>query len=409
MKKRVLSVLLAVVLAVSVLPAAMAAWTNSSPWAQNELTKALVINLIPKILNDSDLTKPITREELAEVAVALYKAAGKQAPEAPKDRIFTDTANPTVAIAHTLGIVEGVTATTFKPNDPSNRETVATMFSRAASAITSNAVKPVTGFSAKFSDMSLISSWASPHVSLLAGYNIILGANNKFMPKDMTTREQAIAIALRLLTNLERMKTTAPVAPSATPTPTPAATPTPSGTPASAAPATPSVNPGAKYTDEQARELFKTLVDKGNKFYEYFENVGMPVDDTATPEYFRDAQYYPVTGDITSLAALRNAGLTVFTQKFFDFEFGPKMGDIEEGFAPTYIERNGKLYITALDVTAYISDWVMDSVKITEQSDSKIVLSINAQMQGKTVGPKSVTIIKEGGDWKLDQSSHAII
>ena len=48
-------------------------YKNASGWAKTELQKAYDLGLIPYILNFSYITKPITREEFAELAVLLYE------------------------------------------------------------------------------------------------------------------------------------------------------------------------------------------------------------------------------------------------------------------------------------------------------------------------------------------------
>ena len=50
-----------------------AVWKEASPWADDELTRAQEKGLIPEVLYDQDLTKPITRAEFAAVAVQLYE------------------------------------------------------------------------------------------------------------------------------------------------------------------------------------------------------------------------------------------------------------------------------------------------------------------------------------------------
>ena len=95
----------------------MPAWSAASPWAGNELGKADEYGLIPDILKGADMTKPITREEFASLAVVLYeKTTDKKAsPASPNP--FTDTNNPEILKAFQLGITKGTSATTFSPMD----------------------------------------------------------------------------------------------------------------------------------------------------------------------------------------------------------------------------------------------------------------------------------------------------
>ena len=45
----------------------------ASDWAKSELQKANDLGLIPAILKGADMTKPIMREEFAELVVVLYE------------------------------------------------------------------------------------------------------------------------------------------------------------------------------------------------------------------------------------------------------------------------------------------------------------------------------------------------
>jgi len=186
---------------------AVPSWSQASSWAVPELKRAAEIGLIPDILNNADMTRPITREEFAELAVLLYEKTTGTAATAASPNPFTDTENPQVLKAFNLEITTGTSPTTFAPNAVTNREQVATMLSRTIRGIT-----PVGGFSTaeapSFSDQKDISSWAMEHVLFMARLGIIKGTDGKFMPKAVTdaqkasgyattTREQAIAMSVR--------------------------------------------------------------------------------------------------------------------------------------------------------------------------------------------------------------------
>lgn len=182
-------------------------WSQASSWAVPELKKAAENALIPDILSGADMTKPITREEFAELAVLLYEKTTGATAIAVSPNPFTDTANPQVLKAFKLGITTGTSPSTFAPAEITNREQVATMLSR-----TIQAMAPGGDFSTEgapsFSDQKDISSWAMEHVLFMARLGIIKGADGKFMPKAVTdaqkasgyattTREQAIAMSVR--------------------------------------------------------------------------------------------------------------------------------------------------------------------------------------------------------------------
>lgn len=191
----------------------MSAYSNASNWAKTELDKANEYGLIPVILLGADMTKPITREEFAELAVKLYeKTTGVTAtPASPNP--FTDTKNPEILKAFNLKITTGISATTFAPKELTNREQVATMLSRAIRSMAPGGDFSTAG-APTFSDQKEISSWALDHVLFMAKLGIIKGTGDKFMPKATTTaqiaagyatttREQAIAMSVRSFDSMD--------------------------------------------------------------------------------------------------------------------------------------------------------------------------------------------------------------
>ncbi|HQD41507.1 MAG TPA: S-layer homology domain-containing protein [Bacillota bacterium] len=166
-------------------------YSGASSWAEPELDEAAEYGLIPDILKGADMTKPITREEFAELAVLLYeKASGKTAvPVSPNP--FTDTNNPQILKAFATGITAGTSATTFSPNVLINREQCATMLYRTIKAIAPDADYSIAGV-ADFPDQKDISDWAVEGTKYMFKLGIIKGdSNGNFMPKAITTAQQA--------------------------------------------------------------------------------------------------------------------------------------------------------------------------------------------------------------------------
>ena len=125
--------------------------------------------------------------------------------------------------AYNVGITTGTSATTFDPNALLNREQAATMLTRVFKKVslagwtmqtdaqfTLEYTKP-----APFADDAKISDWAKDSVYFMAANGIINGTgNNNFSPRATTTeeqaqnyasatREQALAIAVRMVENLK--------------------------------------------------------------------------------------------------------------------------------------------------------------------------------------------------------------
>ncbi|MDR7869319.1 MAG: S-layer homology domain-containing protein [Tissierellaceae bacterium] len=182
-------------------------YSDASTWAKPELEKAADYGLIPESLKGSDMTKPITREEFAELTIKLYEKTTGFTPYTTVDNLFTDTKNPEILKAYQIGITSGTSATTFEPNKLINREQVASMLSRAIRVMVPDADFSTNG-APTFKDEEQISIWALEHVKYMSKIGIIKGTDGNFMPKAITTvqisegyanttREQAIAMGVR--------------------------------------------------------------------------------------------------------------------------------------------------------------------------------------------------------------------
>lgn len=166
---------------------------TGSPWAMNELKQASEFGLIPDILNGADLTKPITREEFAVLAVLLYEKTTGQKAQPVSPNPFTDTQNPDILKAYSLGITSGTSATTFEPNLIINREQCAVMLFGAIKAIAPKADYSTAGVP-DFPDQKYVSSWAVAGTKYMSKIGIIQGDDKGyFMPKATTTAQEAAA------------------------------------------------------------------------------------------------------------------------------------------------------------------------------------------------------------------------
>lgn len=198
-------------------------WDYASAWAGEEIEKAEDYGLIPDVLENADLTKPITRLEFAAVAVKTYEnMAGTKALPAVVNP-FTDCSDTEVLKAYNLGVVNGISDTSFAPDELLSREQAAAMLTRVFKRATipgwtleNDAAYPLEfTYPAAFADDAHISAYAKESVYFMAANSIINGMeDNKFAPKNTTsaeeaqgyanaTREQALAIAVRMVDNLK--------------------------------------------------------------------------------------------------------------------------------------------------------------------------------------------------------------
>ena len=172
------------------------AFAAPSNWAVSEVESARENNLVPvNLLNDYQTQ--ITREEFSEMAVMLYEALSGEIARNQSQNPFTDTSNPEVLKAYDLGIVKGFGDGTFRPDRTITREEIAALLFRTLEKVDSTITKGT--YTIGFSDRAQISIWFRNEVGFMSKNGIINGiGSNTFAPKLETTREQAIALVVRL-------------------------------------------------------------------------------------------------------------------------------------------------------------------------------------------------------------------
>ena len=180
---------------------------TASGWAQAEVASAIAAGLVPGSLQ-LRYQSNITREEFCTLMVRLVEQISGQpidnylaARSLTRPQIFTDTGNTDVHAAYALGIVKGISSTTFNPSGSITRQEAAAMLARTARVLGLNAGTPM-----RFADAGTISSWAVGEVDYISGITDpgtgrqVMGGvgSQRFEPLGSYTREQAIATALRL-------------------------------------------------------------------------------------------------------------------------------------------------------------------------------------------------------------------
>ena len=193
-----------------------------SDWAEPEIKKAEEMGLIPDKLQNTDLTKPITRAEFAAVCVKLYEKLTGIVTVAGRNP-FSDTNDPDVLKAFSTDILVGTATDKFSPDVILNREQAATALTRVIKRAYipgwtyATDIRYVLIFPQplKFPDDAKISDWARQSVYFMASNGIIKGmGNGDFAPRNTTsaeeaigyannTREQALVLAVRMVENLK--------------------------------------------------------------------------------------------------------------------------------------------------------------------------------------------------------------
>lgn len=208
MNKRLLALLLTAAVSAGCAGAALAEEEEKKPykaasaWAEEALAFAETLSVYPECFSDADLTVNVTRAEFAEISVGVYKAlTGEEAKGGQSP--FIDTENSFVAAAYSLGIIKGVSDTNFAPFDELTREAAATMLARTYSISVTDA--PQKSAEEKFSDDSDISDWAYDDVYQMSALGYIRGTDKGFLPASYCTREQALTIAARMVSDAKGM------------------------------------------------------------------------------------------------------------------------------------------------------------------------------------------------------------
>ncbi len=180
--------------------AAAGPWGRCSNWAKEAMEQAGQMGLIPESLAGQDLTKGITRQEFASVAVNFYeKLTGRSAPGASSP--FTDTKDTNVARAYGLGIVKGLDSSTFGPDQTLTREQAVTMLGRVCELAKTGQIDDGTSLSSggmmNFTDNAAIGAYARPYVAYFVEGGMVNGMEDgRFAPGNTMTREQALKVAL---------------------------------------------------------------------------------------------------------------------------------------------------------------------------------------------------------------------
>ena len=141
-----------------------------------------------------DVNGSLTRAQLVTV---LYRIAGE--PETKAENPFTDVPagkwySNAIVWAAENGIVNGISATEFAPNNAITREQIAAILYRYAKA------EPAEeGKLDAFSDAANVSNYARQAMNWAVAEGLINGANGKLLPRDTATRAQIAVILTRYL------------------------------------------------------------------------------------------------------------------------------------------------------------------------------------------------------------------
>lgn len=176
------------------------AFTQPSSWAKAEVNAAESAGLIPALSGEPAWQDAATRLQFCQLAVQLAETAlGEELPAAPA--VFSDCQGLAVRKAYAAGIVNGVTESTFAPNNKLTREQLATMLWRAVDYIQTQTGKTALtagGSLSGFTDAGSVSNYARDAVSALNTHGIMKGTSDTSLsPKNNCTVEQSVLLTYR--------------------------------------------------------------------------------------------------------------------------------------------------------------------------------------------------------------------
>lgn len=171
-------------------------------WAKSEVELLASKNIITGITDQA--FGPEQKLTRAEFAALLVRTLGLQTSKSTgtfQDVKSGDWFNDVVYQAYDAGIIEGLDATTFAPNQLISREQMAVMIIRAYSRGTGKPVSEITATQeVKFTDDNQTGSWARSSVQLASGIGLLSGfPDGTFKPADTASRAEAAVVIKRLL------------------------------------------------------------------------------------------------------------------------------------------------------------------------------------------------------------------
>jgi hypothetical protein len=170
---------------------------NISSWANTSVNYAVEKGLMDGVGGTTLTFAPKEYITRAQLAALLLRLTGNLPASAVSKSPFSDVkANAWyygyVVKAKELGIIEGVTSSTFNPGALVTRQDMAVMITRAFNLKAAATVDT-------FKDKNSISGYALPSVNIVAGYGYMTSLNGEFSPTASVTREMAAVISVRLL------------------------------------------------------------------------------------------------------------------------------------------------------------------------------------------------------------------
>ncbi len=217
MYKRKLAFILGLILILNVifLGVSVNGVVDISSWAIEEVTAAESENIVPISLKSNYQTE-IKRYEYVLLALELLKLKNDEVSiitKYPFTDIYEHTYEEEIVKAYNAGIIKGNGDGTFRPDDPINRQEIASLIVNLVERLDNKEITDKVGRYI-YSDTNLIKDWAKGYINYCYNNEIMNGVGkdsngiDKIDPLGQATREQAIMLLYRLADNKNLLSTT---------------------------------------------------------------------------------------------------------------------------------------------------------------------------------------------------------
>lgn len=170
----------------------------ASPWAREAVTSYYLAQLLPVQFCER-FQQPITRGELAQLCYHyVLQVRGWEAASltSPSEDIVGHEAMLAILRCQSVGLMQGVSETTFAPDRTVTREQAAAVLVRLMAYLDGEA--PSADGAPDYADAASISPWAREAVAAAGGTGVLRGTGQGFRPQDPMTREQMAAALHRI-------------------------------------------------------------------------------------------------------------------------------------------------------------------------------------------------------------------
>ena len=201
MKRRILSLLLALALCAGLASGCFAA--NYSSWFKSNYNEMQTLGILPDVFTSLDLKQDITRGEMCVLAVQAFEKATGNDLELDGTQYFSDTNDVNITKAYEYGIVSGYPDGTFRPDQAITRQE---FFKLLENFCYSAAFKPAQSVDSnalgQFKDASALSNWARESAQFCVTYSYVNGTKDGsgsivLDPTGNASRQEAMTMFLR--------------------------------------------------------------------------------------------------------------------------------------------------------------------------------------------------------------------